>query len=490
MSHNSIISSEQSEATRGVKQPYYATLSPVHNFFTIESEGNSLSASECSSSHPLPFIHTESFSSPTHTRASTVHPQKHCLKSLSNSPLSPGSYVQNSKSTFSRASVFCTSLYQSSSSSSETHRQLGNLPFLPHPPSYNQSISAVDSKAPLLFSGDIDNQYDEEHSDALMKDFLNFPGDASDELHGVSCASNSLALTEQLELQFLSDELDMAITDHGENPRLDEIYETPQAPSKPAIELSCNQSSHSVVEALDDLSSQPSPGSAALHKPRMRWTPELHERFVEAVSKLDGAEKATPKGVLKLMNVEGLTIYHVKSHLQKYRLAKYMPEKKEEKKASSSEEKKAASTSNESDGHRKGSMHITEALRMQIEVQKQLHEQLEVQRALQLRIEEHARYLQKILEEQQKAGIALISPPTSSSLANPHQDSEMQPSSPSAGASTPDPAESKSDSSSPLSSKHKVTDSSDSMPQVCSKRLRLEEKQESCSDETVAGNAV
>lgn len=490
MNRSSIISSKQSEATTGFTQSYYDTLSPVHNFLTVESEGKSLLASECSSSHPSPFIRTESLSSPTHTRASTFQLQKHCLKSGPNSPLSPGSYVQNSKSTFSRSSMFCTSLYQSSSSSSETHRQLGNLPFLPHPPSYNQSISAVDSKAPLLFSGDVDNQYDEEHSEALLKDFLNFPGDASDGLHG--CASDSLALTEQLDLQFLSDELDIAIADHGENPRLDEIYETPQTPSKPAIGLACNQSCHSVVTTLDDLSSQPSPGSATLHKPRMRWTPELHECFVEAVNKLDGAEKATPKGVLKLMNVEGLTIYHVKSHLQKYRLAKYLPEKKEEKKASSSEEKKAASTSNESDGRRKGSSQLTEALRMQMEVQKQLHEQLEVQRTLQLRIEEHARYLQKIFEEQQKAGIALISPPTLSSLADQCQDSEMRPSSPSAGASHPypHPAESKSDSSSPLSSKHKATDGNDSEPQVCSKRLCLEEKQESGSDETVAGNAV
>ncbi|KAL7264922.1 hypothetical protein ACSBR1_002802 [Camellia fascicularis] len=57
-------------------------------------------------------------------------------------------------------------------------------------------------------------------------------------------------------------------------------------------------------------------GSAISSKTRIRWTQDLHDRFVECVNHLGGAEKATPKAILKLMDSEGLTIFHVKSHLQ------------------------------------------------------------------------------------------------------------------------------------------------------------------------------
>ncbi|VAI92183.1 unnamed protein product [Triticum turgidum subsp. durum] len=54
-------------------------------------------------------------------------------------------------------------------------------------------------------------------------------------------------------------------------------------------------------------------------EPRMRWTEELHRQFIEAVDCLGGQDEATPKRILQLMGTKGVSISHIKSHLQMYR---------------------------------------------------------------------------------------------------------------------------------------------------------------------------
>ncbi|KAL4585418.1 hypothetical protein LXL04_010038 [Taraxacum kok-saghyz] len=56
--------------------------------------------------------------------------------------------------------------------------------------------------------------------------------------------------------------------------------------------------------------------------PRLRWSDELHQLFENVVERLGGVERATPKMVLHMMNVKGLTVSHIKSHLQMCRSLK------------------------------------------------------------------------------------------------------------------------------------------------------------------------
>ncbi|XP_008794716.1 protein PHR1-LIKE 2-like [Phoenix dactylifera] len=138
-------------------------------------------------------------------------------------------------------------------------------------------------------------------------------------------------------------------------------------------------------------------------KPRLRWTADLHERFVDAVTQLGGPEKATPKTIMRTMGVKGLTLFHLKSHLQKYRLGKQSGKEMtdQSKDASYPLENPSSSglsprlpTPDVNEGQE-----VKEALRAQMEVQRRLHEQVEVQKHVQIRMEAYHKYIDSLLEK-------------------------------------------------------------------------------------------
>ncbi|KAF3968174.1 hypothetical protein CMV_007904 [Castanea mollissima] len=141
-----------------------------------------------------------------------------------------------------------------------------------------------------------------------------------------------------------------------------------------------------------DMGSSQSDGSAG--KERMRWTDELHQQFEQAVNKLGGPDRATPKGILKTMSNPGLNIYHVKSHLQKYRISKFIPESTSRGKFERRNISELLPNFN-----RTCAAQLHEALQMQNEEHKRRSDQLEVQMRLKLKLEAQGRFLGQITEE-------------------------------------------------------------------------------------------
>ncbi|ONM04556.1 MYR1 [Zea mays] len=165
---------------------------------------------------------------------------------------------------------------------------------------------------------------------------------------------------------------------------------------------------------MSSLGGQQQHGRGDEARARLRWTRQLHGRFVLAVAQLGGADKATPKSVMRAMAVSGLTLYHLKSHLQRYRLAVSQGTASPVGEGDNGGGANERSSSSESQldeyddgsvadlhGDSSGSM----AARVQREAKRKRHEQMqiEVQRHLQLRIEAQGRYMQSVLRRAQEA---------------------------------------------------------------------------------------
>uniref|UniRef100_A0A0E0QJF3 MYB-CC type transcription factor LHEQLE-containing domain-containing protein n=1 Tax=Oryza rufipogon TaxID=4529 RepID=A0A0E0QJF3_ORYRU len=161
--------------------------------------------------------------------------------------------------------------------------------------------------------------------------------------------------------------------------------------------------------------------AAAAARARLRWTGQLHERFVLAVAELGGADRATPKSVLRAMAVPGLTLSTGRrgaaaamggggngggggSGSLNDRSSSSERQPADHDGDSAADEPRTIAYDGDSDGDAKEGLRDSSRsmVQMQREVQRKLQEQIEVKRHLQLRMEAQGRYLQSVLRRAQQ----------------------------------------------------------------------------------------
>ncbi|GFP82951.1 protein phr1-like 1 [Phtheirospermum japonicum] len=297
------------------------------------------------------------------------------------SPLSSNSGVVGH--IFSSSSGFSTDLHFSSVQQQEKHPR--QSPFVSQSTSSGKSVILPNSVDSRVLQSTASSQFNKGNNDSwcidTLPDFLDFPMSTTilnsqlDGGHNGGITLPSEDLGKPNDWQDWADQLitdNDALTTTDWNGLLADASVVDQEPkiSQPSPNISTKQPYISQqlpgtpVEICTSGGVQSSSANAAPGKQRMRWTPELHEAFVEAVNKLGGSEKTSEK---KPASIEDFSSLDLKTGIE-----------------------------------------ITEALRLQMEVQKRLHEQLEIQRNLQLRIEEQGRYLQMMFEKQCKSGVDLV----------------------------------------------------------------------------------
>ncbi|XP_037491768.1 protein PHR1-LIKE 1-like [Jatropha curcas] len=171
-------------------------------------------------------------------------------------------------------------------------------------------INSLDSA--FLLDGELPVESDNYDSTTWL-DFLDIPVESSvGSFPSLQQANENSRMIEKMGIEIPHDK------DTG-NPAPAEIFEVPRMSLIPVIDLDCKKTHRSSFGRKDNSAAYFDygvPQAETSYRQRMRWTPELHDLFLEAVKTLGGLENATPKKILGIMNVVGLNIDQVKSHLQ------------------------------------------------------------------------------------------------------------------------------------------------------------------------------